>query len=72
MNRQSIGVACLAGMLLLAGCDSKSPERPGNPLPPQKPPAPKLGGGAPQLAQGISPGGTIIHRHTLAGNGSQC
>lgn len=38
--KQSCFVASLLVVLALAGCERKSP---GNPLPPQKPPAPKVG-----------------------------
>ena len=42
MHRQSMIPAMLAVTILLAGCDGKSPDQPGNPLPPQKPPTPKV------------------------------
>ncbi|MDB5798585.1 MAG: hypothetical protein JWP36_2487 [Paucimonas sp.] len=42
MRTREFLLATLVASLLLAGCDSKQPGAPGNPLPPQKPPAPKV------------------------------
>ncbi len=50
MNSQMMVGAVLAGMLLAGACDRKSPDSPGNPLPPQKPPAPKVSEGGTRLA----------------------
>lgn len=62
-----IAGACLVAILMSGACDRRSPESPGNPLPPQKPPAPKVSEGGTRLAHAAGPDHPAAFLHSASG-----